>query len=222
MRNPSSSTPKKGSGPPAGAHPGPRRRLLEVADPPESVGVMLIDEFLPHYDVVERHEVAVAATPRRVYGCVRALDAGLLPLTAALLAVRSIPHLLTGSVRPSRRMTLDTLTTAGFVVLADVPPEELVLGVVGRFWQPASGIIRIAAADFGDYAEPGCARGAWSFRIDPAPGGSRLRTETRIDCVDASALRRFRLYWAVVGPFSGLIRREMLGRIRRDAERMRD
>ena len=183
---------------------------------------MLIDEHLPRYDVVERHQVVVAATPRRVYSSARALDTGHLPFTAALLAVRGIPHLLTGSVRPSRRMTLDTLTALGFVVLADIPPQEFVLGVVGRFWHPTSGIVRIAAADFADYAEPGCARAAWNFRIDPAPGGSRLRTETRIDCVDAPALRRFRLYWAVVGPFSGLIRREMLGMIRRDAERRRD
>lgn len=182
----------------------------------------LIDEHLPLYDVVERHQVAVAATPRRVYGCARALDAGRLPFTAALLAVRGIPHLLTDSVRPSRQMTVDTLTALGFVVLADVPPKEFVLGVVGRFWRPTSGIVRIAAADFANYAEPGCARAAWNFRIDPAPGGSRLSTETRIDCVDAPALRRFRLYWAMVGPFSGLIRREMLGMIRRDAERTWD
>jgi hypothetical protein len=179
---------------------------------------MLIDEHLPRYDIVERHEVTVAATPRRVYRCARALDAGRLPLTSALVAVRGIPHLLTGSVRPARRMTFDTLTAAGFVVLADVPPQEFVVGVVGRFWRPTGGIVRIAAADFRDYAEPGCARAAWNFRIDPAPGGSRVRTETRIDCVDDAALRRFRLYWAVVGPFSGLIRREMLGRIRHDAE----
>src|ERR1700737_4420892 len=124
--------------------------------------VMLIDDFLPRYDVVERHEVAVAAPPRRVYTCTRALDAGRLPFTAALLAARGIPHLLTGSVRPSRRITIDTLTAAGFVVLADVSPQELVLGVVGRFWRPASGVVRIAAPDFGDFAEPGCARAAWN------------------------------------------------------------
>jgi hypothetical protein len=180
---------------------------------------MRIHDFLPRYDIVERHEIAVAATPRRVYSCARALDAGRLPLTAALLAVRGVPHLLTGAVRPSRQLTIETLTAAGFVVLADVPPQELVLGVVGRFWRPASGIVPIDAADFGKFVEPGCARAAWNFRIDRARGGARLRTETRIECVDAPALRRFRLYWAVIGPFSGLISREMLSMIRRDAER---
>jgi hypothetical protein len=178
----------------------------------------MIDEFLPHYDVVERHEVFVAATPTSVYRCVRALDVSRMPVTAALLALRGIPHLLTGSVRPSRRVTIDQLTTMGFVILGDRPPVEVVLGVVGRFWRPTSGIVRISADGFAGYAAPGHARAVWNFRIEPERGGCRLRTETRVQCLDASARRRFRLYWGVVGPFSGLIRRDMLRAIRRDAE----
>jgi hypothetical protein len=178
----------------------------------------LIDDFLPHYDVAERHEIFIAATPTRVYKCLRALDVGRMPFTAALLALRGIPHLLTGAVRPSRRMTLEDLTTLGFVVLADNPPLELVLGVAGRFWRPTSGVVRISASDFGRFAEPGHVRAAWNFRIESEPGGCRLRTETRVECIDDSALLRFRLYWAVIGPFSGLIRRDMLRAIRRDAE----
>ena len=179
---------------------------------------MLIDDFLPHYDVVERHEIFIAATPARVYKCLRALDVGRMPFTAALLAFRGIPHLLTGAVRPSLRMTLEDLISLGFVVLADDPPLELVLGVAGRFWRPTSDIVRISASDFGSFAQPGNARAAWNFRIEPEPGGSRLHTETRVECVDHAALRSFRIYWAVVGPFSGLIRRDMLRAIRRDAE----
>jgi hypothetical protein len=106
----------------------------------------------------------------------------------------------------------------GFVMLAEQPPEEFVLGVVGRFWRPASGIVRVSAADFADYAEPGHARAAWNFRVDRVDGGCRLRTETRVECLDDAARWRFRLYWAIVGPFSALIRREMLRAIRRDAE----
>jgi hypothetical protein len=178
----------------------------------------LIDEFLPHYDVVERHDVFVAATPARVYRSVRALDVSRMPVTAALLAVRGIPHLLTGSIRPSRSVTIDQLMRMGFVLLADRPPSEIVFGAVGRFWRPTSGIVRISADGFGEYAQPGHARAVWNFRIEPEPRGCRLRTETRVECIDAAARRSFRLYWAVIGPFSGLIRRDMLRAIRRDAE----
>jgi hypothetical protein len=41
-------------------------------------------------------------------------------------------------------------------------------------------------------------------------GGCILSTETRVLAVDAAALRAFRRYWLVVGPFSGLIRRRWL------------
>ena len=37
-----------------------------------------------------------------------------------------------------------------------------------------------------------------------------MSTETRVLCADAAALRSFRRYWLVVGPFSGLIRILML------------
>jgi hypothetical protein len=37
-----------------------------------------------------------------------------------------------------------------------------------------------------------------------------LSTETRVQAVDDAALRAFRRYWRVVGPFSGLIRRRWL------------
>jgi hypothetical protein len=115
-------------------------------------------------------------------------------------------------------MTMEEMIAAGFVVLGERPSEEIVIGVVGRFWRPASGIVRVSAAEFGSYAEPGHARGAMNFRVDRRRGGCRLRTETRVNCVDDAALWRFRLYWAIVGPFSALIRREMLRAIRRDAE----
>jgi hypothetical protein len=174
---------------------------------------------MPRYDVVERHEIDIAAPSERVYRCAREFDMGRLPVTMALMALRGIPHLLTGTVRPSRRMTLEAMIAAGFVLLGERPSEEIVLGVVGRFWRPASGIVRVSAAEFAGYAEPGHARGVMAFRVDSVRGGCRLRTETRVDCIDNAARWRFCLYWLVVGPFSGLIRREMLRSIRRDAER---
>ena len=51
---------------------------------------------------------------------------------------------------------------------------------------------------------------AIAFEAEPIPGGSRLATETRVKALDERALRRFRLYWLAIGPFSGLIRRRWL------------
>jgi hypothetical protein len=76
------------------------------------------------------------------------------------------------------------------------------------------------AADFRTFDEPGWAKAAWNFRVEPAPaGGATLSTETRVRCTDARSRRTFRRYWWIVRPFSGLIRIELLRAIRREAER---
>ena len=49
--------------------------------------------------------------------------------------------------------------------------------------------------------------------------GCVLSTETRIQYFGAAARRKFRLYWTLVGPFSGLIRRALLRGVRQQAER---
>ena len=53
-----------------------------------------------------------------------------------------------------------------------------------------------------------------NFRAD----GGRLTTETRVLLTDARARRRFRLYWLVVRPMSGLVRRSWLRAAKRRAE----
>jgi hypothetical protein len=51
---------------------------------------------------------------------------------------------------------------------------------------------------------------AIDLRAEPIPGGSRLRTETRVQTTNERARRRFRVYWLAIGPFSALIRRRWL------------
>ena len=57
---------------------------------------------------------------------------------------------------------------------------------------------------------PRALRIAFDVRAEPAAGGSLLTTETRVHALTPRALRLFRLYWLVVGPFSALIRRRWL------------
>jgi hypothetical protein len=58
-----------------------------------------------------------------------------------------------------------------------------------------------------------------SIRIDRrADGTTDLVTETRVQCMDEEARRRFGLYWALINKFSGWIRRDMLRGIARVAE----
>lgn len=49
--------------------------------------------------------------------------------------------------------------------------------------------------------------------------GTQLTTETRIQTFGRSATLKFRAYWLLIGPFSGLIRKAMLSEVKRIAER---
>jgi hypothetical protein len=180
---------------------------------------VLIDEFLPEYDEIEHHQIDVEAPVGDAYRAVKELDLARSPVVLALLAVRGIPSLFTGAVKPKRRLGLDEIVESGFVVLAEEPDCELVLGIVGKFWQLSSGVHRIEPDQFTGFDEPGFAKAAWNFVVvERAGGGSTVTTETRIACTDAEARRKFGWYWRLIGPFSALIRRVLLRSIQRDAE----
>ncbi len=184
---------------------------------------MLIDEFLPAYDVVECHRTEVRAPVERVYGAVCRLELGGSGTVRLLLRLRELPTLLRPSERGVRRrlsLTLDALLESGFVLLGEEPNQELVLGLVGRFWTPSGDLQRLDAEGFRDFERPGYAKAAWNFSVGRRDGGTTtmLATQTRVLCLDGASRRRFRLYWLFVRPFSGLIRREVLRSIKRRAE----
>jgi len=172
---------------------------------------VLIDKYLPQWDVREHHEVTIQLLPEEAYRAVKALDFGRSRLIRVLFAVRGMPRKTT--------MTLEALTSAGFVVLEEDPPTEVVLGLIGRFWRAKGGVRKVSADDFLSFADPGFVKAAWNFRVEETEAGSKVSTETRVLATDASAHRSLRRYWLLVGPFSALIRREMLRLIKRSSKR---
>jgi len=184
---------------------------------------MPLDEFLPDYHANEVHSVRVAAPPDRVLAAVGELTSREVPLLVALMAIRTLPAVVMRR-RPFRlRRNLgapiaDELTRGGFVVLA-ARPDELVFGVVGRFWTGDGGVERVAGDDFVTFDAPGFAKAVMSFHAQAVDGGTVLTTETRIRGTDDEARRRFLRYWRVVMPGSALIRRAWLRAVRRRAER---
>lgn len=182
---------------------------------------MLIDAFLPAPEVTSGHHIEVRATAERTAAAAKSLDLSGSPVVRTLFALRSLPGLFSRRRPEHGRLgvDMDGLLRSGFVLLGEAPDEEIVLGLVGRFWTPTGGIIRVAPGDFTAFDRPGYAVAAWNFSIrGPAAGPVRLATETRVRLTDAASRRRFRAYWTLVGPFSGLIRNEMLRTIKRAAE----
>lgn len=178
---------------------------------------MLIDEYLPRYDVNEYHELRIAAPPPRTYAAIWEADLARSRIVKALFGLRSIPSWLSDPAaarRFSTRVTLRDALRQGFCLLDEKPGCEVVIGVTGSFWRPTGNIALTDPTRFRDPVPAGMARAAWNFVVaEQTDGNSLLTTETRVLCADAAALRSFRRYWLVVGPFSALIRRHMLGSI---------
>ena len=183
---------------------------------------MLIDSYMSNFDAVERHRVAISAPPTDVYTALERIDLRSLPAVRLLLGLRALPSLL---LEPSSRerlgmpMRIGDLTRYGFVSLAEDPPDEVVLGVTGRFWRPIGNIVSSRPEQYRDPVARGYTRAVWNFAVAPTREGSVLSTETRIACGGASARIKFRCYWALVRPFSGLIRHSILRAVQAECSR---
>jgi hypothetical protein len=175
---------------------------------------MLLDDVMPQYDFSERHEKRVAAPKDAVR---RAIDSWRPPRTPTrlLFALRRIPA-PSGTLR-------EWAASLGFLVLAETD-DELVLGQIGRFWalNERTALVSPKTVDeFLRFEDPRYARTAMTVRVETLDSGeTRLYTETRVQALGPGARRRFRLYWLLIRPFSGLLRHEMLRGIAKEARRI--
>jgi hypothetical protein len=184
----------------------------------------LLDDWMPTFDVAERHAIDVRAGAARTYEVARDTDLAALPLVRALMGLRAVPALAARALGRRGQVTSGGAQHAGgpgglpFTLLADTPGSEFVLGLAGRFWTPSGGIVPAEAADFSSPPPPGLAHAAWNFRVEPRAGGCTVTTETRVLCADAITRSQFLRYWRIIRFGSGMIRRSMLREIRRRAE----
>jgi hypothetical protein len=182
-----------------------------------------LDALLPRYDFSERHSRVIGREPRAVYDAFRALTLRELPVSRVLFAVRSLPARLAGRRGlPSRSGVplLDQFLDLGFVLLVDVPGQELAAGVISQMWRRGGRtVIPSDGEAFVAFAEPGFVKAALTFRfIDQADGTTLAETETRVAATDPTARQGFSRYWLLIRGFSGLIRRDWLRATARHAE----
>jgi len=186
---------------------------------------MLIDSFAPKFDATEIHRIAINASRQSVYEVLWSADLGGSAVIKVLMLLRSMPGLIarrTQTLPRNQKVTLQTLGNSGFGLLAERAPDEVVLGITGRFWRPTGNLSTFRRSDFDQPVPAGLARGVWNFRLSEGlDGRTILQTETRVICGDAASRRKFLAYWFVVRPFSGLIRLIMLRNVRKAAEKGR-
>lgn len=180
----------------------------------------LIEQFMPTYEVADRHEIDVAAPAALTMDAARAMDLYRSPLVHAIFAVRTLPSRLRGGRPRAPASLLEETLALGWRVLAEVPDREVVVGAVTQPWHAEVQFRGVDADAFASFAEPGYAKIVWTLEAEPlGPATSRFATETRVSTTDPRSRALFRRYWATLSPGILLIRRASLKLVQADAER---
>jgi hypothetical protein len=179
----------------------------------------LIDSYLPSPRIRQVDRVEVAAAPATAWAHVRNVDFYTIPSVRRLFALRLLPSRI-GAVFTGKRpdalpatMRIGDIVApgTGFHLLEEEPGREVVVGAIGKFWQPSIDFAPATPEGFAAFARGGFGKVAWALRVDPArAGGSWIGVDLRVTATDDEAWTKFRPYWSAIGPFSHWIRRAAL------------
>ena len=192
---------------------------------------MLLDKYLPEYDVTEVHSIRIQAAPETVYNALMELSiteiSGVVRFLFWLRALPEKPGAKKLAQRNGSKPFLKAMLDNGFTALAEQPPQEFVFGMIapgniGRFWKTAA-MKNISLKDgqsFMAFTDPDYIRVVANFTITGAekPGWVIVSTESRSKGLSKKAFKQFRPYWTFIRPWSGLIRRLWLKGVKRKVE----
>jgi hypothetical protein len=194
-------------------------RYGHTSEPDEQERDDLLDRFIPVYDVVERHHIAVGAPATITVAAAREQDLLQLPLVRTIFKARELAMGATPDDRPQPRGLLAATLALGWGVLAEVPGREVVVGAVTKPWEANVTFRALPPEQFAAFSQPGFVKIVWTLRADPVDeDASIFYTETRAVATDEHARARFRRYWAFASPGIGLIRWLSLQPLKREAE----
>jgi hypothetical protein len=181
-----------------------------------------LDDWMPRWQVDERHTLEVAAAPDKVFSAIRAVRADEILLFRTLIAIRRCgqsggPESILNA--PEEKPLLDVATQTTFVLLEEEAPGELVVGTVIGAPRDVRTARGLTPDLFRETIPPGFVLATMNFVVQPNNrGGSTVSTETRIHANIAPALREFGVYWRLIHPGSDIIRRMWLRAIKQRAE----
>lgn len=185
-----------------------------------STGHLWLDHFMPDYQFSETHATLVQAEPQRVFRAIKNVTAEEILLLRTLTWIRA-PHFRTRSRvtilnPPAARPILEVATASSFLLLREEPDREIVVGTVVLSRVP---VAKLDPEGFLRFHPAGSAKATLNFHIQELGAGwCKVTTETRVLAAEASARRRFGLYWRLIYPGSATIRRMWLRAIQLRAE----
>ena len=170
----------------------------------------LIDKYLPQYTFNESHEIVVNSPIENVYHIAKDFDLSKSKIIEFLFKIRGLP---------TKRLNLQNfIEDIGFTNLEEKYPYESLIG----FWARVK-IVKIPSyEDFSNNSISPWLKVVWNFQFEKLEKDkTKVSTETRVLCVAPITKFTFGLYWTIIKPFSGLIRRKMLKIIKDDSESMK-
>lgn len=170
----------------------------------------LIDKYMPHYTFNELHETIVNCPIESVYQIAKDFDLSKSKIVTILFKIRCLP---------TKRLNLQSfINDIGFTKLEENDPYENLIG----FWARVK-IAKIPSyEDFSSNSISPWLKAVWNFQFEELEKGiTKVSTETRVLCVAPITKLTFGLYWSIIKPFSGLIRKKMLNIIKDDAESLK-
>jgi hypothetical protein len=180
-----------------------------------------LDQFAPVYQFNEVHSIQVAASREQVYRAIKDVTADEIRLFRTLTWIRRCGREDAESILnpPEHIPILEVATRTGFLLLAEEPNHEIVVGTgvaTPPGFQPKR---RPTPEEFKAVRQPGFALATMNFLVEDAGAGVfTVTTETRVYATDPSTRRRFAVYWRVIYPGSALIRRMWLQAVKHRAE----
>lgn len=162
--------------------------------------VKLIDQYLPRWDFAKCNQILLNNKEIPDQSIVNDVDFGKSRIIRILFLLRGLS---------TKNLNIDKALKAGFILL-DQNESEIVLGLIAQPWKLKGNIIHSTSSDFSGFDQSDFIKAAWNFRYEKKQDGLYLTTETRIYCTSSNALKKFSIYWSIIGFFSGVIRKEML------------
>lgn len=168
----------------------------------------LLARAVPQAEQRETHHRMVGAPIEVVWQALTRVSAADLPLTRTLMRLRPAAGTLTSM----------PLLTCGPVPAQHLDAPRYAVGVkTHRPWAGRPG--PAIDLDTTGLCPPGWVVTGTDFELHPVGAGRTLLcTHTRCHATSPGARRAMRFYWVLIGPFSGLVRAELLHAVARLAE----
>lgn len=179
-----------------------------------------LDQFMPVYDVAERHHVRIAAPAEITFAAASEMYLEQSPIVRGIFKAREWIMRSHPAPGPEPRAFLARMRAIGWGVLAENPGREVVMGAVTQPWLADVVFRPLLSEEFAAFHEPDYVKIAWTLRADPLTATESIfRTETRVVTTSPAARAKFRRYWAFASPGIILIRWASLAPLKAEAER---